>query len=274
MRKQYWSCTKFADWLRGTNKIPAGTSKEWAKWQLEAEMKNPFRFWLAEEGLDRIQTAIMFIPDKIYSAKYALVNRFVTRTHTLTSKLPKYKWHEMDTRMLHCMFNELVNFVEVELAASNYRFDEEARKKYKVPFWGTGWFRTRTYRNKEAGLDYLNWAINLKMDETWGMSPEDEGYGKETYQAKGAKETLELYTWWTQVYPTRPDPYDVSGWSKLCDRRREEGGGFLSIEDTTPEQKAESTKSLDLLREVEERYEREEEEMLIRLIKVRKYLWT
>ena len=274
MRSRYWSCTKFADWLRGTNKLDAGTSREWAQWTLEAEKKHPIRYWIAEEGLDHIQNIIMFIPDKIYSVKYALANRFVTRTHTLTSKLKKYKWHELDTRMLNCLFDELVNFVEVELAVANFRFDDEARKKYKVPFWGSGWFRSRTYRNKEAGLDYLNWAINLKMDENWGMSPEDDGYGKPSAQAEAAKEILELYTWWTEVYPNRLDPYDVSGWSKLCERRREEGGGFLSMEDTTPEQKEETTKSLNVIREVEEQYDREDEEMLIRLIKVRKHLWT
>ena len=43
MRSRYWSCTKFADWLRGTNKLDAGTSREWALWTLEAEKKHPIR---------------------------------------------------------------------------------------------------------------------------------------------------------------------------------------------------------------------------------------
>jgi hypothetical protein len=272
--RNYWSCSKFADRIRGKNKLDAGTSKEWQEWQLQCERDHPIRYWIAEEGLDILQKIVMFIPDKIYSVKYALVNRFVTKTHTLTSKLPKYKWHEMDKRILHCLFDELVNFVEVELSSANFRFDEEAREKHKVPFWGTGWFRTRTYRNREAGLDYLNWAINLKYNETWGMSPEDKNYGEETAQAKAAAEILDLYLWWTQTYPNRPDPYDSSGWSALCDRRREEGGGFLSIEDTTPEHQAETTQCLEILRRIEQDYEDEEEKMLLRLIKIRKHLWT
>jgi hypothetical protein len=273
MRSKYWSCSKFADWIRGMGKPPAETSEGWAKWRVECESKHPIRYWIAEEGLDNLQNALMFIPDKIYSVKYALVNRFVTRTHTLSSNLKKYRWHEYDTRMLHCLFDELVNFVEVELAAANFRFDEEARKKYKVPLWGTGWFRTRTYRNKEAGLDYLAWASNLKNDESWGLEPGDEGYGEPTYQAKGAQETLILYKWWTEQRPARPDPYDISGWSEWCERRREDSL-LIFAEDKTEEEREETVRRLDRLREIETQYETEDEEMLIRLVKIRKYLWT
>jgi hypothetical protein len=180
----------------------------------------------------------------------------------------------MDTRILHCLFDELVNYVEVELAAANFRFDEEARKKHKVPFWGTGWFRTRTYRNREAGLDYLNWAINLRRDENWGLQPGDEGYGEVTDQAKSAAEVLELYTWWTDVFPKRVDPYIASGWSVLCERRRARGGLFLSSDGNTPEEKQETEQCLEFLRKIEQDYADEEEQMLLRLIKVRKYLWT
>ena len=150
MRNKYWTCSKFADWLRGTMKPESETIEGWDSWRIEAEKKHPYRFWLAEEGLDAIQNVVMFIPNKLYDIKYNLLNRFVTRTHTLTSNLKRGQWHELDERILHSLFDELVNFVEVELAASNFRWDEETRKKYRVPFWGIGWFRTRTYRNVEA----------------------------------------------------------------------------------------------------------------------------
>lgn len=274
MRSTYWSCSKFADWVRGSGKPPAETSEGWAKWKVESEIKHPVRFWIAEEGLDILQNIVMFIPDKIYDVKYALANRFTTRTHTLTSNLKKYAWHELDTRILHCLFDELVNYVEVELAAANFRFDEEARAKYKVPFWGNGWFRTRTYRNREAGLDYLNWAINLRRDETWGLQPGDEGYGETTDQAKSAAEILDLYLWWTDVFSKRVDPYIASGWNALCDRRREEGKFSFEMRNNTQEEREETTQCLEFLRKIEQEYEDEEEQMLLRLIKIRKYLWT
>ena len=273
MRSQYWSCTKFADWIRGTPKLGAGTSQEWATWKIESEKNHPIRYWIAEEGLDILQNTFMFIPDKLYSVKYALANRFSTRTHALTSNLKKYKWHEFDERLLHCTFDELVNFVEIELAAANFRFDEEARNKYKAPFWSYGWFRIRTYRNIPAAMDYLEWAGNLKVDESWGVNPEDETYGEETYQAKGAKEILALYKWWKEVRPQRGDPYEISGWTAWCERRREDSL-LLFAEDKTEEERAKTTHLLEVLRKIEEDYDKEDEEMLIRLIKIRKHLWT
>lgn len=273
--RNYWSNTKFADWLRGTMKPQAETSEGWEKWRIQAEMKYPYRYWLAEEGLDTIQKVVTFIPDKIYDCKYAFINRFVTKSHTLTSNLKRWKWHEMDERVLHCLFDELVNFVEVELAAANFRFDEEARNKYKVPFWSTGWFRTRTYRNAAAGIEYLNWARNLKVDETWGVTPEDENYGNPTPQATGAQEVLELYMWWTLGRPLRKDPYDESGWTAHCSEMREGDNYFWrSWEKRSEEEREQSEKLLEKLRELEQKHEEEDEAMLIRLIKVRKYLWT
>ena len=274
--RNYWSCTKFADWLRGTMKPKAETGEGWEAWRVEAEMKYPYRYWLAEEGLDHIQSIIMYIPDKLYSLKYAFVNRFVTKTHTLTSNLKRWQWHEMDERILHCLFDELVNHVEVELAASNFRFDKEAREKFKAPFWSFGWFRTRTYRNAEAGLDYLHWARKLRVDETWGVNPGEENYGNLTQQALGAQEVLELYMWWTLGRPLRKDPYDASGWTKYCEERREVSGNLVWADwnNLTPEQKEKSNAIMQTLHDIEKQYEDEDEVMLIRLIKVRKYLWT
>ena len=275
MRSNYWSCSKFADWLRGTNKISAGTGKQWDDWGEAAKKAHPIRYWIAEEGLDYVQNFISWPIDQLYNFKYWINNRFVTRTHTLTSNLKKGDWWELDTRIMHCLFDELVNHVEIELAASNFRWDEEARKKYKVPFWAVGWFRWRTHRNVPAAMDYLEWASNLRWSEN-EVGDDDPLCGKLTPQALGAREIRELYHWWKNVYPNRPDPHDASGWSDWCDRRREEtGGGFMAmLENETEEQRAESSRILDRLREIEEQYEKEDTEMLIRLIKVRHYLWT
>jgi hypothetical protein len=275
MRSRYWSCSKFADWLRGTDKISAGTSQEWNDWDNTAKSSYPIRYWLAEEGLDKLQDFIMWPTDKLYSVKYWINNRFVTKTHTLTSNLKKGQWHELDTRIMHCLFDELVNHVEIEIAASNFRWSEEAREKYKTPFWAIGWFRWRTYRNVEAAMDYLDWASNLRWQEN-EVGADDPCCGKLTHQALGAIEIKDLYLWWKNVYPNRPDPHDASGWSEFCERRREnkEGSIFRWLEDKTPEEAEESRQILDRCHEIEDQYEKEDTEMLIRLIKVRQRLWT
>ena len=275
MRARYWSCSKFADWLRGTEKISSGTGTDWDNWDKTAKSAHPVRFWLAEEGLDYVQNFVNWPIDQIYNFKYWINNRFVTRTHALTSNLKKGDWWELDTRIMHCLFDELVNHVEIELAASNFRWDAEARKKYKTPFWAVGWFRWRTHRNVPAAMDYLEWASNLRWSEN-EVGDDDPLCGKLTPQALGAREIRELYLWWKNVYPNRPDPHDASGWSDWCDRRREETGGrFMAmLENETEEQREESQRILDRLREIEDQYEKEDTEMLIRLIKVRHSLWT
>jgi len=275
MRSRYWSCSKFADWLRGTEKLQAGTGTEWNLWKKSAKAAYPVRYWLAEEGLDYIQDFVNWPLDKIYGFKYWINNRFVTRTHALTSSLKRGDWWELDTRIMHCLFDELVNHVEIEIAANNFRWNEESRKKYKTPFWAVGWFRWRTYRNVDAAMDYLEWASNLRWGEE-EVGSDDPMCGKLTHQALGAREIRELYFWWKNVYPNRPDPYDASGWSEWCDRRREEtGGGLMAmLENETEEQQEESQRILNRLREIEEQYEKEDTEMLIRLIKVRHSLWT
>jgi hypothetical protein len=276
-RSRYWSCTQFANRIRGTAKPDAATGKEWQEWHEHAQKKYPIRYWIVEEGLDKIQNALNFIPDKLYEIKYYINNRWVSRTHSLTahpSHIRPGTWRDLGDRILPCLFDELVEFVEVELAWKHIAWDEEARKKYNVPFWGFGWFRWRTWRSAQAGLDHLAWEMSLVNDGSWGTEEDDPDYGKPTFQAQKAKEILELYRWWTEVYPNRPDPHDASGWTAICDRRRESGKHFLDLESNTAEEEQETRAALDLCHEIEDDYHAEDEQMLIRLIKIRRSLWT
>lgn len=262
-RSRYWSCSKFADWLRGTPKPGAATLEGWHAWRKTAKASHRFRFWLAEEGLDHIQSLIHWPTDKLYDIKYWYNNRFTTKTHALTStSLEKGKWHELDTRILHCLFDELVEYVEVEQAWFNVAWDKEARIKYNAPFHATGWFRLRTWRCPEAGLDALKWAADLVNED-----------GSLTHQSHGAREILALYDWWKTVYSNRIDPHEASGWSAYCEDRRvgeEADDEGLNLFSSTEESK----EILDRLHEIERQYAEEEEDMLIRLIKIRSVMWT
>lgn len=273
MRTNYWSCSDFANWIRGSIQPEVESSEGWRTWKEMAQSKHPIRYWIAEEGLDYVQDFIMWPVDKLYDLKYWINNRYITRTHALTSNLKKGQWHEMDTRILHCLFDELVNYVEIEVASANFRWDEESRKKYNVPFWSTGWFRWRTYRNVEAAMDHFEWASNLRWS-TNEMSEDNPEIGKMTPQAKAAIEVRELYNWWKNVYPNRPDPYEVSGWSAYCESRRGDLLGFLDDTGETEDDRKNVEKMLDIVNKLEQKYEREDERMMIRLIKIRHSLWT
>jgi hypothetical protein len=278
---RYWSCSKFADWLRGTKKLSAGTAEQWDDWTTAAQMKHNFRYWLAEEGLSHLQDFVTWPIRKIYDVKYYVNNRWVTRTHSLTAH-PKDirpgQWCDVGNRFLPCLFNELVDFVEVELAWWQIAWADPAEKaKYKAPFWATGWFRWRTWRCPQAGLDNLDWQRSLKHDVDSGWAEGDPNIGKPTPQAVKAQEVLDLYRWWKDVYPNRPDAHDASGWSEYCElKRKEHGETGLSFmkESANPETRALGDRALTKTHEIEQAYEDEDTEMMVRLIKVRHGLWT
>ncbi len=275
--RNYWTCSKFADWLRGTAKGGAKTAEGWDEWRTTAKMRHSFRYWLAEEGLDYVQNFIMYIPDKIYAIKYYINNRWITRTHALTAHPRDIKpgtWMDVGNRFLPCLFNELQDFVEVELAWWHLAWSPEEREKYKAPWYNFGWFRVRGWRCPQAGLDNLERQRQLRWKED-EVGPDSENLGKLTPQAVKAQEILDLYTWWTQTYRNRPDPYEASGWSSYCEASRLANGGRLSFSsDKTPELRKMSDKAHKLLRKIEADYEKEDEQMMIRLIKVRHGLWT
>lgn len=273
--RNYWSCSRFANWLRGTSKPHAETSKGWRNWRQDAKLAHPVRYWLAEEALDWIQDTITWPVRKIYDVKYYVNNRWVTRTHALTahaSDIPRGEWRDVGSRFLPCLFNELRDFVEVELAWWHIAWEgKSVRDKYDAPFWATGWFRWRTWRCPQAGLDNLDWQMTLVNDY---LSDDHPDRNQSSPQAERAREILALYTWWTEVYPNRPDPYEASGWSAICERRRTDGGDFFDVDDDDDEGRKERHAALDLCDKIEQQYRQEDEDMMIRLIKIRDSLWT
>ena len=270
----YWSCSPFADWLRGTAKPRAATMEEWNKWDDEAKAAHSFRYWFAEEGLGKLQDFVTLPVRKIYDLKYYINNRWVTRTHSLTAHPQDIKpgsWRDVGDRFLPCLFNELVDFVEIEQAWSHIAWgNEEDRAKYDPPFWASGWFRWRVWRSPQAGLDHLEWASKLTSNEF--LEEGHPNWNKPTGQALDAIEILALYKWW-KARPARPDPYEASGWSEVCNIERKKLGGRSGF-GFSAEQKKASNKALKLLGKIEAQYEKEDNEMLIRLIKIRKSLWT
>jgi hypothetical protein len=278
MRSHYWTCSKFADWVRGTKKLGAGTAEEWDDWENRAKGYNPIRYWLAEEGLDYLQKVVYYVPDTLYSIKYYINNRWVTRTHCLTAHPRDIKpgyWHDVGNRFLPCLFNELQDFVEVELAWWHVVWDDAAYKKFHAPWYSRGWFRWRTWRSPEAGLANLEWQRQLRWKED-EVGSEHKELGKLTPQAVKAQEILDLYTWWTVTRPARPDPYEASGWTEYCEKSREANGGKISWGGgkDSPELRKMSNKAHKLLHKMEADFEKEDEAMMIRLIKVRHGLWT
>ena len=288
MRTNYWTIGKFADWVRGTPSIEAGTSEEWRIWTRTAKAAHPVRYWIADTGFRRIQNTLYWPVDILSSIKYYINNRWISRSHSLTAH-PKHikpgEWRDVGNRFLPCLFNELVNFIEIETAGHMIGWgDDETREKYNSPFWASGWFRWRVWRCPQAGLDHLDWASKLTIGEDWGVDKDDENFGKLSSQAERAIEQLALYKWWTEVYPNRKDPHELSGWNDWCEvRRKKMTEQFPDEKDSmwlldrgaeTPEETTETRRILDLCNAIEQQQTQEDTEMMCRLIKIRDSLWT
>lgn len=282
MRSQYWTNSAFADWLRGTNKLDSATSQGWIDWRKQAKAAHPYRYWIAEEGLGHLQNFVMWPVDQYHDIKYYINNRWVSRSHALTAHPRDIKpgsWCDVGNRFLYCMFNELVDFVEIEQAWSHIAWgDKETREKYNVPKYAS-WrmlnFFRRTWRCKEAGIDHLKWEMTLTTDDDYS-GQDDPFAGVPNHQAIAAKEKYDLYIWWTETRPARPDPHDVSGWTEICRRSRKDNDSFSGLfdNDKTPEERSATRTALDLANKIEAEYEAEDEAMMIRLIKIRQSLWT
>ena len=276
-RSNYWSCSKFANWLRGSHKPYALDGKGWKEWEVESKNNHPWRYWLAEEGLDLAQNVVWGIPDRIYQFKCYFKNRYITKSHSLTADKKDIKpgeWCDVGHRFLPCLFNELKDFVEIELAWQHILWNEEASKKFKAPWYAKGWFRSGMWRSQEAGLSYLVWATQLRWDKD-EIGEESERVGELTPQAISSQEILDLYTWWTKVRPARKDPYQESGWSAHSDAMDLKYGSLLeSLNSQTEEEDQESDRTRKILENMEAVYEQEDEEMMIRLIRIRNNLWT
>jgi hypothetical protein len=250
MRPNYWSNSKLSKYLRskvGIESPEALTWSEWKTWRNNYKTTSHKMYWVTETFLDGVQNIVHFIPDKLYDAKYYLRNRFVTKTHYLKTGLKPGHWHELDDRILHGIFNELVDFVEIEKAWMFVVFDDKAFAEYNFPkSFRNRFLRWKQFKCPEAGIAHLNWEVTLEDSET---------------QASTAKEILFLYDWWKNIRPNRPDPYELSGYAKLDHEF-----------DDNP--KPEVYKALEKVTEIENKYNDEDTEMLISLIKIKNSLWT
>lgn len=254
-RYSYWSNSKFAELLRkwwGHDPHPkAATARGWCDY--EKNNKTKFGYWFIDNGLDILQNVAYFPKDLYRNIRRYVKNRFIDKPWCLNTKLSKGDWHEFDTRVTHGLFETLVDFVEQEKAHMQY-ISEEIGEDKEVE---------RIYPSREKGLEYLDWEISLREESS--------------LQAATAKETKELYLWWKDVRPNRPDPYEVSGWSAYCEDQRQKGEGFWCSLDDEDETEEERKRVMDMIHhagDIENQYEDEDTEMLIRLIKIRRGLWT
>lgn len=236
-RIHYWSCSKFANWIRGEDKPYALEWGQWDEWEKEQKKKRPLRYWLSDTFLKTLQDIVYFPVDVYRTIKIYIRNRYIDKLQYLHTGLKPGEYYDLDYRIIHALFNELVDFVELELSSS---MKWDSSKKYKFV----------KGRCKEAQDDYFKWANHLKHQ------------GRLTEQAKANRKIQKLYEWWKNERPNRIDPFSSSEFSYDIDE-------ILDNKQIKQKQKI-YQKAYDLELEQED----EDTRMLIELIKVRNHLWT
>lgn len=189
-------------------------------------------------------------------AKWWFLYRTFYRYHIVRCHGLKPGYYEVEDQMMHAMFGLLVDFVELQSAHMHWACSDENTRwnRFKNSL------RLRDWRSREKGMAHLDWEISLVFDEHMGVPLGDVDYGKPTPQASSAKETKDLYLWWIDERPKRPDPMDASGATEAHARMKEDPEGFH--------------RAAVLSGEIEEQQHSEDEIMMKRLVAVRRSLWT
>ena len=258
-RKNYWSCSSFASWILyqfNIKKPGAETLHGWKLWKQKSIAKHPCVYTVVEDWFDNLQDIVYFPYDVYDNIRTYIRNRFITRTHLIDTKLKPGQWHETDTRLLNGMMELLVDFIEIEKAHMYIWSTPDEKKpwylRYRFLRWGEN-------RSRENGLAYLDWEIQLTDDR--------EQYF--TQQALSAQSQNELYIWWKDIRPNRPDPYEVTGWNAYYEIHPK-----TDFFDDNEPNNTELRKLSHKIWELEESWHKEDEEMLNKLIKIRRSLWT
>lgn len=276
MRTHYWSHSKLANWLRKTGGAPempkAATSEEWIDYHKAASEHSPFLYWLADDALIGLQDFVYWPKDKLDSFSYWVYNRFIGKEWMIDTGLDRNIWHETDDKILHGMFSELTKYVEVQLAARNWEYQDKNKDfREKFPYFIR---KMIPYNSWMAGVDHLIWETKLINDESMGYEKDHELYGELTFQAEKGLIVLELYVWWKYIRPMREDPMDASGYTEYFESIKKDNRDFLDFDCKSEDEKEWRDSCSNMCYAIEERYEEEDTEMLKKLIDIRRSLWT
>lgn len=235
------------------------TSKGWRLFKKEYKERAPIRYWIMN---DLRYKCLMPFKWKYEKISYWIRYRTYDKYHIVNTGLtPEY--YDVSTVMLHANFNLLKDFVEIEQAWAKYCWSGERNNgswsSRHMPFYKVFF----PFRRPEMGIAHFEWAATLD-------DPNLPPHERCDHQAVAARETLALYKWWTVDRPARKEveylPYDHQGLDGLC--------ALDDDFDRDAEDYKKHVESMDEAAKQEEEWEKEDEEMLIRLIKIRKSLWT
>jgi len=248
--------SKFKKWLN-YDRLALGTATQWDEWESEYQKQAPVRYWITHTMPDVCWRPLVWR----YTAVKDWIRYRTKRYHIVDTGL-KPGYYDTDMLILHANFNLLKKFVEVE-KASLYRWCHSSEEK---PSTLQKLTRRRRKINPLDGIKYLEWETTLD-------APEDPSEANPS-QAASAREILELYTWWEIVRPAREELLPPEEPCDGDDRRSILYRMSDHHRQKYPDYHAAFRQWSNDHSKQEEEWNNEDTEMLIRLIKLRKSLWT
>lgn len=149
-------------------------------------------------------------------------------------------WCDRDQVMFHAPFQILVDFVEKEWMPDRGTFFDIEKERKELA-------------ERQPGLDEIN------QRELQGIIA----------QNASTQEIWTLYNWWTKVRPNRKDPREHIRHPKYVS----DENGFHEIFLIDGDEEVWDN-AMQLTKKLESEWEKEDEEMFMRLIKIREHLWT
>lgn len=241
---------------------------EWDRYNGRYKKEHPVMYFVFHTTIDGIGIlTYRYVTNPWTSFWYGLRQRFVCRpTEVRIQSLNKWQYHDPSEVLLHANFQVLVDFVEWEISVHDRPTWYDRMRS--VPILG---YFAPTLRDRESGLKHLDWESKLVYDKNW-VGEDDPRLGKLNDQAINAIEKRDLYLWWKDVRPNRPDPMDASGLSEMYEAERVAGMSIFGKK--TKEWHIEWKKMHDECSRIEKMYDDEDEANICRLAKIRQSLWT
>jgi len=251
---------RFHAWLN-FNPPGALSSKGWRLFRKEFKQKAPIRYWLTHDFRTSFTLPIKWKKDAILDwIRYRTYDRY----HVINTGL-KPSYYDVSHQILHVNFNLLKDFVEVEQAWRTWCWSDERREDKSINrFWPFSFFFRQNFRRPDIGIEHLKWAATLD-------DPSLPPHERCDHQAVAAREIMALYDWWVNKRPARKEielpPYNDQGMDDLL-------ACFDDDFDSDAEDFKAHREAMDQQNKIDEEWKKEDEEMLIRLMKVRESLWT
>lgn len=155
-------------------------------------------------------------------------------------------YYEPEDRLFHSMMQILCDFVELELPWHSWCCEQETPKPKG--------------RERQKGLEYLDWEASLRWDENHGTHPGDKEYGELMGQAISAMEIKAVYLWYRDVFQKRRDVGDESGMYVAYDGHYEDWAAWRD--------------ACKRHQEIEEQRYAEDAAYMKRLVDIRRSMWT